>query len=110
MASNEQKKTANSVLQRSKTWMVVTNINCVDGEVKVYDSIVQYLDRASLRCIESLVKQRDAVPQIKMPRCRKQAGTKDCDVYAIAFAAAIAFGKNPENQFFKQEVTSSCML
>jgi len=37
-----------------------------------------------------------------MPQCRKQTGTKDCGVYAIAFAAAIAFGKNPGRQNFKQ--------
>ena len=86
-----------------KHWVVATNINCVDGEVKVYDSIFQYLDRTSLRCIESLFKQGDAVPQVKMPQCRKQAGTKDCSVYAIAFTAAIAFGKNPGRLNFKQD-------
>jgi len=40
----------------------------------------------------------DAVPQVKMPQCRKQAGTKDCGVYAITFTAAIAFGKIQEDK------------
>ena len=42
-----------------KHWVVATNIKCIDGEVKVYDSLFQYLDQASLKCIEKLFEQDD---------------------------------------------------
>ena len=45
----------------------------------------------------------DVTPQAKMPQCRKQAGTKDCSVYATVFATAIAFGKYPGRQNLKQD-------
>ena len=101
MASNEQKTKLQIVFCKDqKHWVVATNINCVDGEVKVYDSVFQYLDRTSLRCIESLVKQGDAVPQYLKLKCHNVANkqaqkTVVFTVYAIAFAAAITFGKNP---------------
>ena len=41
--------------------------------------------------------------KLKIPQCSKQAGTKDCGIYAIAFAVAIVFGKNPATQNFKQD-------
>ena len=45
----------------------------------------------------------DVTPQVKMPQCCKQAGTKDCGVIVIAFATAIVFGKNPGRQDLKQD-------
>ena len=86
-----------------KHWVVATNINCIHGEVKVYDSLFQYLDPTSLKSIEKLFEQDNVSPQIKMSQCRKQKGSKDCGVYSIAFATAIAFGQNPSRQNFKQE-------
>ena len=86
-----------------KHWVVATNINCFSGEVKVYDSLFQYLDQTSLKCIEKLFKEGDISPRIKMSQCHKQTGTKDCGVYAIAFATAIAFGQNAGRQNFKQQ-------
>ena len=87
--------------------MVATDINCIHGEVKVYDSLFQYLDQTSLKCVEKLFEQDDVSPRIKMSQCRRQKGSKDCGVYAIAFATAIAFSQNPSRQNFKQEGTSS---
>ena len=77
--------------------MTETNINCVDGEVKVHDSYfnisIKHPYKISL-CKEML--------HLKS-RCHNAAGTKDCGVYAIAFASAIAFGKNPGMQNLKQD-------
>ena len=38
-----------------------------------------------------------------MTQCRKQKGGKDCGIFAIAIATAIASGLNPSRQNFKQE-------
>ena len=45
-----------------KYWVVTTNIKCIDGEVKVHDSLFQYLDQASLQCIEKLFEQDNVFP------------------------------------------------
>ena len=86
-----------------KHWVVATTMSCINGEVKVYDSVFQYLNQSSLKCIEKLFEQDNISPRIKMSQCRRQKGSKDCGVYAIAFATAIAFGQNPSRQNFKQK-------
>lgn len=86
-----------------KHWVVATNINCIHGEVKVYDSLFQHLDQTSLKCIEKMFEQDDVSPRIRMSQCRKQKGSKDCGLYAIAFATAIAFDQNPSCQNFTQD-------
>lgn len=75
-----------------KHWIVATTINCAHDEVKVYDSLFQYLDKVSMECIENLF-QHDNVPlRVRMIQCHKQTGTKDCGLFAVAKATAIAFG------------------
>ena len=91
------------VCKERKHWVVATTISCINGEVKVYDSLFQYLDQSSLKCIEKLFEQDNVSPRIKMSQCRRQKGSKDCGVHAIAFAIAIAFGQNTSRQNFKQE-------
>ena len=54
--------------------------------------------------------KRHVTPQVKIPQCCKQAGTKDCGVYAIAFATTIAFGKNPGRQNLKQDETRAYLV
>jgi len=104
----KKKKIATSVLQRSKTLDGSKNINYIYSEVKVYNSIFQCLDRTSPQCVKGLLQQGDAVPLVKMLQCCKQAGTKDCGVYAISFASAIAFGKHSTGQNLKKGTTSLC--
>ena len=86
--------------------MVETNINYVYSEVKAYSFIFQCLDRTSPQCVKGLLQQGDVVPQVKMLQCCKQAGTKDCGVYAISFASAIAFGKHSTGQNLNKGTTS----
>ena len=53
------KTTVKNILQivfckERKHWIVATTINCAHDEVKVYDSLFQYLDKVSMECIENL--------------------------------------------------------
>ena len=89
--------------QERKHWIVATTVNCSPNEVKVYDSLFQYLDKDSLQLIEKLFWCDNLNLDIKMTQCRKQKGGKDCGVFAIAIATAIASGLNPSRQNFKQE-------
>ena len=73
---------------------------CTQNELKVYDSLFQYLDRESIQLVETLFRCDGIDPQIKMIQCRKQIGAKDCRIFAIAFATAIAHGLNPSRQNF----------
>ena len=92
-----------------KHWVVATNIKCIDGEVKVYDSLFQYLDQASLKCIEKLLERDNVSPRIMMSQCHKQKGTKDCGVYVIAFDSYCFWPKSQqaELQTRGDESTSS---
>ena len=86
-----------------KHWIVASTINCTRNEVKVYDSLFQYLDRDSIQLVKALFRCGGIDPQIKMIQCRKQKGVKDCGIFAIAFATAIAHGLNPSRQNFNQQ-------
>ena len=69
-----------------KHWIVATTVNCSPYEVKVYDSLFQYLDKDSLQLIERLFQCDNLNLDIKMTQCWKQKGGKDCGVFAIAIA------------------------
>ena len=84
-------------------WIMATTISCTQNEVKIYDSLFQYLDRESIQLVETLFHCDGIDPQIKMIQCRKQVGAKDCGVFAIAFATAIAHGLNPSRQKLNQQ-------
>ena len=93
-----------------KHWIVATNINCAHNEVKVYDSLFQYLDKVSMECIENLFQHDNVSLKVRMIQCRRQTGTKDCGLFAVAFATALAFGQNPSRQNFKQEEMRSHLV
>ena len=86
-----------------KHWMVATTINCATNKVKVYDSLFQYLDRDSVQLVEAIFQCGGMDPQIKMIQCRKQTGVKDCGIFAIAFATAIAHRLNLIRQNINQQ-------
>ena len=73
-------------------WIVATTINCNENEVKVYDSLFSFLDQDSSQMVQKLFACGNVNPSIKMMHCPKQKGVKDCGVYAIATATALAFG------------------
>ena len=76
-------------------WIVATTIKCDENEVKVYDSLFSFLDQDSLQMVQKLFTCSNVNPSIQMMRCPKQKGVKDCGVYAIAIATALAFGSRP---------------
>ena len=73
-------------------WILATTIRCETGEVKVYDSIFNSLDKESLHTI---MKSGDNKPRVRLSPSQKQKGSNDCGVFAIGIAVAVAFGLNP---------------
>ena len=86
-----------------KHWVLATTINSKHDTVKVYDSSFHFLDKDSLHIVENCFTCENITPQVKLMQCRKQKGGKECGVFAIAFAVALAFGSNPGRQNFDQD-------
>ena len=84
-------------------WITVTTVNCKPGEVKAFDSLFTYCDKETTRTIHNLFGTTNSPkPHITMGRCQKQKGEKDCGLFAIAFATAIASGLQPSKQNLDQ--------
>ena len=84
-------------------WVTATTIKCKLGEVKVFDSIFNHCDKETTWVIHNLFTT-SRVPKlsITMGCCQKQKGDKDCGLFSIANATAVAFGLNPSKQKFNQ--------
>ena len=54
--------------------------------MQVYDSVYSTLDKATLDVIAKLFQSS----VVRMVDCQKQVGGRDCGLYAIAYATAIA--------------------
>ena len=78
-------------------------VSCKPGEVKAFDSLFTYCDKETTRTIHNLFGTTSSPkPHITMGRCQKQKGEKDCRLFAIAFATAIASGLQPSKQNLDQ--------
>ena len=77
-------------------WIVATTIgnNGDGGKVLVYDSIFKKVDGETRKIIYNIF-QLLPVSNVKVVKAQKQMGTKDCGLFAIAYATALAFGQNP---------------
>ena len=86
-------------------WIVATNINSCKGEITVIDSIFKSIDYESRRTINLLFKPAGTtkILDIRLLNSQKQKGSKDCGLFAIAFATAFAHGKGMEKLRFHQE-------
>ena len=93
-----------------KHWVVATTINCDKNEVVVYDSLFAFLDKESIQVVENLFTCNNVKPSIKMVKCQRQKGSKDCGVFAIAIATSLGFGLRPTRQVFKQDLMRSHLV
>ena len=92
-------------LQISKRlhWIVASTVNCKFEEVQVYDSLFRTMDKETKNTTQNLFQARSCKGLvIKLVRCQKQTGGKDCGLFSIAFATAIAFHTKITN--FHQEL------
>ena len=85
-------------------WMVATtNENNKDANnILVYDSIFKKVYRETRKTICNIF-QLLPVSNVKIAKAHKQIGTKDCGLFAIAYATALAFGQNLSKLRFCQE-------
>ena len=84
-------------------WITVTTVNCKVGEVRVFDSAFSFCDKETIAIINNLYMTNSyIIPTLTMGRCQKQKGSKDCGLFSIAFATALAFGSHPSKLKFDQ--------
>lgn len=76
-------------------WIVASTINCKDGEVNIYDLLLSTVDK-------EVVANLFHSSSVKMMQTLKQVGSKDCGLFAIATATAIACGADPTRLVFNQ--------
>jgi len=77
-----------------------------EGDVLVYDSIFKTLDRETKRVVYGLFKSLP-VTNVKVVKSQKQREVKDCGLFVIAFATALAHGQNLSKVKFQQHLTRS---
>ena len=82
-------------------WIVATTIGGGGNCVVVYDSVFKTVDKETRKSVNKLFESI-SVKSIKIPKVQKQKGNKDCGLFAVAFATALAHGQNPSKQRFHQ--------
>ena len=85
-------------------WVLASTVNSAPSEVLVMDSVYKKLDQETQQTICNVFQFSASRPTIRLIKTQKQKGSKDCGVFAIAFATTIAFGHNPTKQLFRQEL------
>ena len=68
-------------------WITISTINCEEGEVGVYDSLYNSIDKNTHELINHLVPGL----HITLKECQKQEGIVDCGLFSIAISTSLAF-------------------
>ena len=90
-------------------WIVTTTIGSKENEIIVFDSIFCNVDEETKKLICHLF-QYPSTKKIRVIKSQKQKGAKDCGLFAIAFATALAFGQNPSKLKFDQKLMRSHLV
>ena len=78
--------------------IVAATTETTSYDVKFYDSVYDVVDDQTALLISNIFRSL-AKPKSVIP---KQLGERECDLYAIANAAAFCFGKDPATVHFNQ--------
>ena len=98
------------IIHRSSHWVVATNIGSkTEGCVMVYDSTFKNVDSETREVIDGMFSQL-LVAKVKVAKSQKQKGKKDCGLFAIAYATALAYGHNLSKVKFCQEFMRSHLV
>ena len=98
------------VHSRGNHWIVATTLQCIPGEVKIYDSIYDSLDTGTLQVVKRLFNNGKEMKVTMVNGAPKQAGSTDCGAFAIAVATCLAFQGDPERMMLHQQTIRSHLL
>lgn len=88
-------------------WIVATTIGCEGNEVKVFDSLYSFLDKATTALV---LRVFHGSTMVKLEQGPKQVGFVDCGLFAIATATSLVTGihANSYNQSLMREHLIQC--
>ena len=89
------KKFIQILLVQRNHWIAVSNVNCRDDTVYVYDSLYAIIDYKTQLKTCSLWRPTVNKVTFRMPNIQRQTNNKDCGVFAIAVAAELVLGRDP---------------
>ena len=84
-------------------WLTISNLNCQEGTVNVFDSFYNDIDKESKFQIANILKPTGKNIKFNIIPVQRQAGGTEYGLFAIAFAVALGLGFNPTKLLFKQE-------
>ncbi len=84
-------------------WHTISTVGTQHPEVQVYDSMYTCCPTACKALIASLLATNRSAIELKYMDVQMQLGSYDCSLFAIAFAAALAYGNQPGLFLFDQE-------
>ena len=84
-------------------WVTVSNINCNDEEIHVYDCASGSPTNSLLNQIASIVCTPKDIIKLTYVDVQMQQGCDDCGLFAIAFATSLARGEQPGSFFYQQK-------
>ena len=90
------------VHSRNDHWIVASNMECESSVVNIYDSVYSKPDKNTEEVILNLFNIDSDRIKLNVISEQKQEGSRDCGVFAIAFATAIAYRKDPSHLIFNQ--------
>ena len=76
-------------------WLTISTVGNDHPQVEVYDSVYSCCPTLCKAQIAALLSTKQPAVQLKYMDVQMQAGGYDCGLFAIAFATAIVFGKQP---------------
>ena len=84
-------------------WVLISTINCLQGEVRLYDPLHTSLSSETKTIIAQLMRTEKPSVAVHIMNVSKHAGTQDCGQFAIAFMTSLAYGNNPTTEVYRQD-------
>lgn len=96
---------------REDHWIVASNLGCTSS-INIFDSAYTSIDDKTKGILLKMFDGVSAKMDLNMPVMQKQVGGKDCGLFSIAVATALAYGKDPSklklNQAKMRRHLSAC--
>ena len=78
---------------RGNHWVVISNLQCHDNEIKYYDTIYNDIDQQTQDLLDNMFGENVTVTVDT--QVQKQKGDKDCGVFCIAIATSLLHNQAP---------------
>ena len=98
------------IFDRESHWIVASNVLAKSGQIIVYDSMLNSIDKNTKKIIKNLFGPSVTPRCPRLAESSKQSGGADYGLYAISNATALAFELNSSQITFDQSVLCSHLI